>query len=99
MTDVPKDTKVKAIRSGIAIATDNDKPQPNTKIVEELKQLLKEAEEGLIQELAYSAVGEINKYVVGGYSSQMGYQLRGMTLLYEDVIYTPMWDIVYGVEE
>lgn len=92
------DNKIKAIRSGIAITTDDDTPQVNTEIVEELKSLLKQAEEGLIQEIAISACGEVSKLAMMGLSPQMGYQLRGLTLLYEEQAYGKIWDSLYGIE-
>ena len=98
MTDTPKGTKVKAIRSGIAITTDDNLPSVSAEVVEELKSLLKQAEEGLIQEIAISTCGEVSKLSLMGLSPQMGYQLRGLTLLYEEQAYGRIWDSLYGIE-
>lgn len=95
MKDKSKDTKVKAIRSGIEITTDDDELVPNTAIVDAIKKLLKEAEDGLIQEIAFSTCGENNSLAIMGYSRQMGHQLRGLNMIYEEHAYLDMWEVLY----
>jgi hypothetical protein len=53
------DNKVKPIRKGIKVSEEvEDKLPPIPEVVERLKQLLKEAEEGSIREFVYITVNE-----------------------------------------
>lgn len=101
-----KDTgNIKAIRQGIVIKTEEDKPEakePNQHVVDTLKRLTAEAEKGYVQELAYSVCGELNEYDIVGYTSDLhktGYHLRGLTLIYEDVAYAHMFDDIFMIDD
>lgn len=103
MTD--KKDNIKAIRSGIVIKTTEDTSEvrePNKDVVERLKHLLDSAEKGLVQELAYSVCGDINEYDIVGFTHNLdktGYNLRGLTIIYEDVAYAHMLDDVFLMED
>lgn len=101
-----KDTgNIKAIRQGIVIKTEEDKPEakePNQYVVDTLKRLTAEAEKGYVQELAYSVCGDLNEYDIVGFTSDIsktGYHLRGLTLIYEDVAYAHMFDDIFMIDD
>lgn len=105
MTEKKDTGNIKAIRQGIIIKTEEDKPEakePNQAVVETLKRLLAEAEKGNIQEFAYSVCGDLNEYDIVGFTtdiSKTGYHLRGLTLIYEDVAYAHMFDDVFMIDD
>lgn len=105
MVDKKDDGKVKAIRQGIVIKTEEDTPEvkeSNQAVVETLKRLLAEAEKGYVQELAYSVCGDLNEYDIVGFTSKLdrtGYQLRGLTLIYEDTAYAHMFDDIFFLDD
>lgn len=105
MTDKKDTGNIKAIRQGIVIKTEEDKPEvkePNQAVVETLKRLTEEAEKGNIQEFAYSVCGDLNEYDIVGFTSDIsktGYHLRGLTLIYEDVAYAHMFDDIFMIDD
>lgn len=103
MADKPKDSKIKAIRSGIEINTDV-KPEPNQNVIDILEKVLALAKEGDIQQLVLGVSGEdTNSFgLYGGtvqYLFEVGYQLRALTLMYEDIAFAPVYDALYGDEQ
>lgn len=61
--DKETEKKVKKIRADIKIEDNDSSPLPNQELVECLKTLLKQAEEGLIQEMAFVLQYEDNGLV------------------------------------
>ena len=102
MVDKPKDSKIKAIRSGIEINPDV-KPEPNQNVIDVLERMLALAKEGDIQQLVLGASGDGTSSfgLYGGtiqYILEVGYQLRALTLMYEDIAFAPVYDALYGDE-
>ena len=103
MADKPKDSKIKAIRSGIEINSDV-KPEPNQNVIDVLERMLALAKEGDIQQIILGASGEENNTFglygdTVGYIFEVGYQLRALTLMYEGIAFAPVYDDLYGDEQ
>lgn len=98
MTDKKDDGKVKAIRQGIVIKTEEDTPEvkePVQSVVDTLKRLTTEAEKGNIQEFAYSVCGDVNEYDIVGSTTDLprsGFQLHGLLKVYEETAYPSAFD-------
>lgn len=105
MADKKDDGKVKAIRQGIVIKTEEDTPEvkePVQSVVDTLRRLTAEAEKGNIQEFAYSVCGEVNEYDIVGFTTDLprsGFQIRGLLKVYDETAYPSVFDEIFLLDD